>query len=144
MSITRAFYSAFKRKREKGWSCIYVAVDIHDTVFEATHDARAEEPFKWLGSSEKALQMMTERSDVKMILWTGTKPSDLSKYVAKFKESGICFDYIYENTDEGSTEIFDPRCKTYFNVGIDDKFGFNPTTDWDEVIRFLDSNQETV
>lgn len=27
--------------------------------------------------------------------------------------------------------------KLYFNVGIDDKFGFDPETDWTEVIEAL-------
>ena len=37
MNIVRSFETAFKRMKEKGWDKIYILVDIHDTVFEATY-----------------------------------------------------------------------------------------------------------
>ena len=32
--------------------------------------------------------------------------------------------------------------KIYFNVGIDDRFGFEPEKDWDKISYFLENIQE--
>ena len=55
----------------------------------------------------------------------------------RFAGDGIHFDYINENPEVGNSSFQDFSVKLYFNVGIDDKFGFDPGTDWVKVIEAL-------
>ena len=43
----------------------------------------------------------------------------------------------HENPEVGNTSFQNFEVKLYFNVGIDDKFGFEPETDWVKVIEVL-------
>ena len=52
-------------------------------------------------------------------------------------EEGIRFDYANENPEVGKTSFQNFEVKLYFNVGIDDKFGFEAETDWVKVIEVL-------
>ena len=51
-----------------------------------------------------------------------------------FKNNKIHFDYVNENPEvirqETDPVSLDLSEKFYFNVGFDDKFGFDPDTDW--------------
>ena len=42
---------------------------------------------------------------------------------------------INEETENNDLSLFDE--KTYFNVGIDDKFGFEAETDWKTIYEYL-------
>ena len=61
----------------------------------------------------------------------------MAEYRARFAEEGIHFDYANENPEVGNTSFQNFEVKLYFNVGIDDKFGFEPETDWVKVIEVL-------
>ena len=61
----------------------------------------------------------------------------MAEYRALFAEEGIHFDYANENPEVGNTSFQNFEVKLYFNVGIDDKFGFEPETDWVKVIEVL-------
>ena len=61
----------------------------------------------------------------------------MAEYRARFAEEGIHFDYANENPEVGNTSFQNFEVKLYFNVGIDDKFGFEPETDWIKVIEVL-------
>ena len=110
MSIEKAFASAFRRKREKAWDKIYVVVDIHDTILHACYEN--EETYEYLPYAKQALQLPSLRD-------------------------GILFDYVNENPEVGNSSFQDFNAKLYFNIGIDDKFGFDPETDWLKVIEEL-------
>ncbi len=135
MGITKAFEAAFRRKREKGWDKIYVVVDIHDTILRACYEN--EETYDYLPYARQALQLMTSRDDICLILWSGCYPERLEAYRERFARDGIRFDYVNENPEVGNSSFQDFSAKPYFNVGIDDKFGFNPESDWVQVIETL-------
>lgn len=135
MSIKKAFEAAFARKKEKNWEKIYIVVDIHDTIIHACYEA--EETYHFFPLAKEALQLLTVRDDTCLILWSGCYEADLEKYRSRFAEEGILFDYANENPEVGNTSISCFERKLYFNVGIDDKFGFDPETDWQEVIEAL-------
>ena len=139
MSIVDAFENAFLRKQEKGWEKIYVIVDIHDTILHACYDKG--ESYDYFPLAKEALQRMSSRDDICLILWSGCYPERLEAYRRHFAEDGIRFEYINENPEvENSTfQNFDK--KLYFNVGIDDRFGFDPETDWELVIEALASQK---
>ena len=134
-SIAKAFEAAFRRKEEKGWEKIYVVVDIHDTILRACYEN--EETYDFMPAARHALQLMSSRDDICLILWSGCYPERMEAYRQRFAQDGIHFDYINENPEIGNTSFQDFSQKVYFNVGIDDKFGFDPATDWIEVIEAL-------
>ena len=135
MSITRAFEAAFHRKQEKDWEKIYVIVDIHDTIITACYDA--EETYHYFPLAKEVLQVLSVRQDICLILWTGCYPDALQRYLDHFAADGIHFDYANENPEVGNTRISCFDQKLYFNVGIDDRFGFEPETDWQEVAEVV-------
>ena len=135
MDIAKAFEVAFNRKIEKNWEKIYVVVDIHDTIIRACYEN--EETYDYYPYSREALQLMTNREDICLILWSGCYDEKMAEYRAHFAEEGIHFDYANENPEVGNTSFQNFEVKLYFNVGIDDKFGFEPETDWVKVIEVL-------
>ena len=120
---------------EKGWDKIYVIVDIHDTILRACYEK--EETYDYYPFAKEALQLMTTRDDICMILWSSCYEEQLVEYRDHFANNGIHFDYINENPEVGKTSFQDFEVKLYFNVGIDDKFGFEAETDWVKVIEVL-------
>jgi hypothetical protein len=135
MSIVKSFEDAFKRMKERHWEKIYVLVDIHDTVFEACyHD---EETHKWFPHAKEALEIMSYSEQISLILWTSTYDNVINEYLDFFKANSIKFDMVNVNTETKNTSLSCFDTKTYFNVGIDDKFGFDAETDWEIVYDYL-------
>lgn len=134
MMILTAFERALNRMREKNWDCIYVAVDIHDTIFRGCyHDT---ETYEWLGRSKECLQMMTKLKYIKLILWSSCHQEELDQYIKVFEENDIHFDYINSNPEVQDDDLASYKEKFYFNVGLDDKFGF-VEDGWKWIIGYL-------
>jgi hypothetical protein len=121
--------------KERNWEKIYVLVDIHDTVFEACYHEKEE--YKWYPFAKEALEIMSHAQQISLILWTSTYKNVINDYVEYFKINGIRFDYINRNTETENTSLSCFDEKTYFNVGIDDKFGFEAETDWEIIYNYL-------
>ena len=137
MSIAKAIIAAMNRKTERHWEKIYVIVDIHDTIVHACYDR--PETFDYFPSAREALQLMTSRDDVCLILWSSTYRDKLAMYLTRFATDGIRFDYVNANPEVTNTSLSDFEAKLYYNVGIDDKFGFDPENDWTSVLEVLSS-----
>jgi hypothetical protein len=135
MNIEKSFDGAFKRMKDRNWEKIYVLVDIHDTVFEACYHEKEEH--KWYPFAKEALEIMSHAQQISLILWTSTYKNVINDYVEYFKTNGIRFDYINRNTETENTSLSCFDEKTYFNVGIDDKFGFEAETDWEIIYNYL-------
>ena len=86
MNIAKAFEVAFNRKIEKNWEKIYVVVDIHDTILRACYEN--EETYDYYPYSREALQLMTSREDICLILWSGCYAEKMNEYRAHFAEEG--------------------------------------------------------
>ena len=121
--------------KEHNWGKIYVLVDIHDTVFEACYHDKEEH--KWYPYAKKALDIMTHSQQISLILWTSTYNNVINEYLEYFKENDIRFDFVNVNTETENTSLSCFDEKTYFNVGIDDKFGFEAETDWEIIYNYL-------
>ncbi len=141
MGIKKAFDAAFIRMREKNWEKIYVVVDIHDTILRACYDD--EETYDYLPSAKQALQMMSLRKDICLILWSSSHRDKLMEYTRHFLDDGIRFDYINENPEVDNTRLQSFEEKLYMNVGLDDKFGFDGETDWKIICQVLEEYQES-
>lgn len=135
MNIEKSFDAAFKRMKERNWEKIYVLVDIHDTVFEACYHEKEEH--KWYPFAKEALEIMSHAQQISLILWTSTYENAINDYVKYFKINDIEFDFVNRNTETENTSLSCFDEKTYFNVGIDDKFGFEAETDWEIVYNYL-------
>lgn len=133
--IVKTFEKAFKMKKEKNWDRIYVLVDLHGTIFVPTFSNF--ENFKFYENAKEALQMMSKDPEVIMILWTSTYPEKIRKYLDVMAKEGIVFSQVNKNTLEDNTDFQCFREKPYFNVGLDDAFGFDPEVDWKEIIEFF-------
>jgi len=136
--IYKAIENSFKRAKEKNWDYVVFLIDIHDTIFKGTYNNT--ENFEYLGKAKEALQLMSARKDIKIILWSST--FNKSKYILQLHKDNINIDafnrniYGIENTE---IACFDE--KPFFNVGIDNAFGFDAEYDWDEVIKAINNNQ---
>lgn len=138
MNIIKSFETAFKRMKEKNWDKIYVLVDIHDTVFEATYSK--EEYYRWYPYAKEVLHLMSINPRISLILWTSSYPNAIDKYIEVFEKSKIHFDKVNINDETEDNELSCFAHKTYFNVGIDDKFGFDARVDWEMVFHYLDDS----
>ena len=139
MNIVGAFERAFREKAEHGWEKIYVLVDVHDTIMVGEKPER-DNP-KWYAHAIDALRMMTEREDICLIMWTGAYPLRINKYKRLLAEMGVRFDYENENPEAESNDFYCSDSKVYFNVGIDDRFGFDAESDWKDVVDFLQKSK---
>lgn len=134
MNIIRAFEAAFYRAKENNWDYIVVLVDIHDTIFKATYSK--EDNYEYIGKAKDALQVMSARKDIKIILWSSTFSK--IQYILRLDKDNIIVDAFNRNIDGiENTEIACFDEKPYFNVGIDNAFGFDPERDWDDIYNYL-------
>lgn len=133
-AITRMFDRAF----EKEWFHTYWAFDLHGTIIKPNyreHDVKVE----YYMFAKETLQLLSQRPDVKMILWTSSYPQEIIDYVAQFEKDGIYFDAINKNpgisSNAGNFGYYED--KFYFNVLFEDKAGFNPKLEWKQVYDYL-------
>lgn len=134
-SIKKSFQTAFDTMKRKNWDKIYVAVDIHDTIFKGCYNEK--EQYEWLGKSKEALRILSVNPKIVLILWTSSHEDNIKKYINTFVSNNILFNYVNENPEVKTTELANFDGKFYFNVGLDDKCGFEPETDWEEIINLL-------
>jgi hypothetical protein len=107
---------------------IFVGVDMHQTVVKPTWSNDASEEF--YSKALQTMQMMSEDPEVTLILWTSSVPEQAQAYLENMKDLGVEFKYFNENPEAANTPYGDYTRKLYFNVGLDDKFGFMPDEDW--------------
>ncbi len=134
-NIIKAFNTAKDKKLVAGWDKNYIMVDIHATILKPSY--REKETFEYYPYAKEVLKILSDSKEFSLILWTSSFRNKIDMYLDAFLKEGIHFDYVNVNTDEENTDIgcFDE--KTYFDVGIDDKFGFEPETDWKEIFNYL-------
>lgn len=137
MNIIKTFQKAFELKYLRNWDKIYVLVDVHDTIMVGMKPEPSGENLVWYDKAIEALKLMQERGDICLIMWTGAYPLRINTYRAILAQKGVKFDYENENPDVDYSEFYCVDSKIYFNVGIDDRFGFEPEKDWDEIVRYL-------
>lgn len=139
MSIEYSFERAFQKMEDRGWKYIFIAVDAHDTIFRGQYrdDDYEVDPYYYPWALE-ALKMLSDRDDIKLILWSASQP-DYMKRVSDYLHCmfGIDFEYLNENPEVGGDALIRTDRKIYFDVGIDDKMFFNANHDWKKVIEVL-------
>lgn len=128
----------FKHAEEKEWFETYFVFDVHGTITRPDYRKETKEVIYYPYAKE-TLQLLSERLDTIIIMFTSSYPEEIEFYNNEFKKDNINFKYINENP-----EISDAKGafgyyykKMYFNVFFDDKTGFNAETDWEPIYNFL-------
>lgn len=121
---------------KKNWDKLYIFVDIHDTVIVGNYSETVL-PTEFCPEAKEALQYLSQRKDVVLILYTCSWPTEVVKYQEFFKEYGIIFKYCNENPDVMNNRLGYYSQKPYFNVLLEDKAGFVPETDWPTIVNFF-------
>ena len=129
--ILAQIIEAFKLKQERNWDKIYFVFDIHGTIFKKSYDNNAE--LVYYKYAKEALQKMSKRDDICMIMWTCSHEDKINEFIQKFEIDNIFFDYFHENPEVKNDDLSDYSEKFYCNVGFDDKFGFNPE-EWKQIL----------
>lgn len=135
MSIEQSVIYAAKRKKEKKYDKIYILVDVHNTIFVPSF--HNEEKYEWFPFAKETLKFMSDRGDICLILWTSSHSESIEKYIDVMSKEGITFDYVNENPEVENDDLCSFDKKLYFNVGIDDKFGFDASNDWLKIMEAL-------
>ena len=98
------------------------------------------ENFEYIGKAKEALQLMSSRPDIRIILWSSTY--NKNKYILQLYKDNINIDAFNRNIqDIQNTDIACFNEKPFFSIGIDNAFGFDPENDWEEVIEALNKNR---
>ncbi len=119
---------------ERNWDTLYFIVDVHEVILKPDYTKTASEYYPL---ALETLQMLSDRPEICLIMWTASKEEDRKKYLDFFRKDGINFRYINENPEIAEvSEWGDYNTKMYANVGLDDKFAFDPELHWQEILNF--------
>ena len=135
-AICDAFETAFKVSKERDWDYFYVFIDLHQTVLLPDYDKTFVSEF--YPHAKRVMQKMSNRKDMKLIMYTCSHPDEIENYINLFEDSGIHFDWINENPDVAGTKYGDFTKKPYMNVLLEDKAGFDANEDWLKIEKLLD------
>jgi hypothetical protein len=134
--ILRAVKRAFEQASAKGWDKTYWAVDIHDTFIRANYK-HGSIPTEFVPYAAECLRLLTERTDVCLILYTCSHPEEIAQYNEHFANHCIKFDHVNSNPEVVTQGYGCYDSKFYFNVLIDDKAGFDCDEDWKTLLIYL-------
>lgn len=134
MNIIKSFDIAFKKKDERGWEKIYVVVDMHDTIIKADYNNTS---FTFFPYAQETLSLMSKRDDIVLILWSSSHDKQMLDYYYELKKYDIQINWLNENPEEKTNELSKFDDKFYFNVGLDDKFGFEAEKDWKLIFEYF-------
>lgn len=137
--IVEAIKKAITKAQEFNWEKTYWAFDIHDTILKPNWDS-GQIPTEYYPYAKESLQLLNRRKDIVMFLYTCSHPKDTDQYVDFFKADNIHFDFVNENPEIPNSALGYYDKKPYFNVLMDDKAGFNPITEWPEILQWIKEN----
>ena len=138
MNLIKVFEKIFERQKNGEYENIYIMIDIHNTILEPSFDKNKEE-FIYLPYAETVLRKLTKLPYVKLIMWTSSHDERTEMYLNHFRKNEICFNYINTNPEIKDEAYACFKTKFYYDIGIDDKFGFEADKDWYEILQFLNN-----
>lgn len=128
--------NAFEKARNRGWSTVYWAVDLHDTIIKASYQEN-DHHLNFLQDAKSTLQLLSSRPDCKLILYSSLTQHMAKKYLNNFLEHDIKFNFVNCNPEIDNTSYADFSLKFYFNILIDDKAGFIAEEHWKIIYNSL-------
>lgn len=133
MSIFTAVARAYEKMEERGWDTIYWAVDLHGVCLKSNYEAGG---YEWINEdAPRVLRIISDRPENKIILWSSVYEDEKLHIRQFFDGYGIhvaAFNEGFER-DNAVSCFYE---KFYFSVLLDDKAGFDPGVDWEEIERF--------
>lgn len=139
--IIRALERTWDKSKKKKWDCIYIAVDIHDTIVYGNYDS-TKLPKTFCPQAKETLQFLSNRKDIVLFLYTCSHKHEIVKYEQFFKENGITFQSTNKNPAVSSNDLGCYDDKPYFNLLLDDKAGFDCETDWFHIYNWFHKKRE--
>jgi len=148
--IVQLFKDAIRKNRERGHDTLYVAVDVHGTIFRPSRkttmrfDKKSKEMTECVGLcglttdyefypfARQVLQRMSDNPKVKLILWTSAM--NVAELYDELKQADILVDNLNHNPDFQFNSYADFSSKFYFDILLDDKAGFDAETDWERLV----------
>ena len=139
MSITRAIeINHFQLKEKRNWDRTFWFFDIHGTILKPNYQY-GNTPSEYYPMAKETLQLISKIDDIVMIIYTCSHLHEIKEYLDLFKSDNIHFKYVNENpevpTDPKGYGNYDK--KPYMNVLFEDKSGFDPYVEWEEVYKLL-------
>ena len=138
MRLISYIEKVFNGLNNGSFKCIYIMVDVHNTILKPTFDKK--ETFEYFPYAKETLQLLSEKENIKLIMWTSSYDEKIQMYLKHFEENGIIFNFVNENKEYGNVSFACFDTKFYYDIGIDDKFGFDAEHDWKEIYTFLTKN----
>lgn len=135
MRLISYIEKVFNGLNNGSFKCIYIMVDVHNTILRPTFDKK--ETFEYFPYAKETLQLLSEKENIKLIMWTSSYDEKIQMYLQHFEENGIIFNFVNENKEYGNVSFACFDTKFYYDIGIDDKFGFDAEHDWKEIYTFL-------
>lgn len=135
MRLISYIEKVFNGLNNGSFKCIYIMVDVHNTILKPTFDKK--ETFEYFPYAKETLKLLSEKENIKLIMWTSSYDEKIQMYLQHFEENGIIFNFVNENKEYGNVSFACFDTKFYYDIGIDDKFGFDAEHDWKEIYTFL-------
>jgi hypothetical protein len=133
---TQMIYDLRVQKEIRGWEKLYWAIDLHDTVITGKYNKFNHGATLFPGA-KKTLDYLYNRKDHATILWTSSYSEAANDALSLFN---LKFNYFNENPECPNSDLCDFNRKFYFNFLLDDKAGFDPHSDWEEIYTALLKN----
>lgn len=137
--LEKSINDCFELSRKRGWDRIYWAVDLHGVIVKPTYDNNI--PDVYYDNAIRVLKIISDRKDIKLILYTCSYKEKSDSYLKEFQKFGVVFDYVNRNPEILDNTYSTYSEKLYFNILLDDKAGFDPETDWLVIERCLKNNE---
>lgn len=149
-TISQLFIHALHKRKQRNYKYFYLTIDIHGTLFYPTKgteisqdgserilkidDNEYVEIYPW---AIPTLQILTQTDSCKIILWTSSKSDKIEVYQKFLEKNNVKIAYINENPDFIGNEYSDFSRKFCFDLLLDDKAGFDPENDWQELYKLI-------
>lgn len=143
--ITNVILSCWEKQKKFHFYESYFLFDLHGTIIKPNH-IRSNYDVEYYPYAKEVLQILTNRTDIRTIVFTSSYPDELIQYDNKFKEDNINFKYYNSNPeicDENGMFGYYVH-KMYFDVMFEDKAGFNPWHEWKEIYELLNSSNNFI
>lgn len=134
MSLLQAVDRAYKLLKERDWSKIYWAIDLHGVCLKSNY---IPNKYEWINhDAVQTLQLINKLPESEIIIWTSCYPHEYQAISEFFGEIGVnCYINCNPEIENIETGCFDE--KFYFSILLDDKAGFDPETDWSQIFVYL-------
>lgn len=118
------------------WDWIYFFFDLHGTIIKPNFEV-GNTDIEYYPMAKETLQLMSNRSELVLCIYTCSHEHEIEDYARKFKEDGIIFRYVNENPEVPTSGYGNYEKKPYMNVLFEDKAGFFGETDWPPVYEYF-------